>query len=267
MPELPEVEILRKYFELTSLHKKIENVETKTDYVLKDISPQWLGRKLAGQSFKSTHRHGKFFFASLNESSDWLLLHFGMTGGLKYYKDDEKKPDFEKVAFYFKNGFTLGYIDPRKLGKVSIIPDIKEFISEHNIGPDVCSKSFTFEKFNSLLKGRRGMIKPTLMNQNIMAGIGNIYSDEILFQSGIHPETKVNNLNQKEKKEIFNQMKNIMKIVIDNNANPEKLPDSFITPLRDKDNPQCPSCKGHIERKKISGRSAYFCPACQKLKN
>ena len=111
------------------------------------------------------------------------------------------------------------------------------------------------------------MIKPTLMNQNIMAGIGNIYSDEILFQSGIHPETKVNNLNQQEKKEIFNQIKNIMQIVINNNANPEKLPDSFITPLRDKDNPQCPSCKGHIERKKISGRSAYFCPACQKLKN
>ncbi len=267
MPELPEVELLRQYFQSTSLHQKIDDTETQSEIILKNISPQWLGRKLSGNSFESTRRHGKFFFASLETGPDWLVLHFGMTGGLKYYKNPGHKPDYEQISFHFNNGYTLGYISPRKLGEVSIISDVNAFLSDRNIGPDVCSDSFDFDNFCSLLKGRHGMIKPALMNQSIMAGIGNIYSDEILYQAKVHPETKVNNLTKEDLKEIFDQIEIVMRTIIEKKANPDEYPDSFITPLRGKDSPKCPSCNGDFVNKKISGRSAYFCPHCQKINN
>ena len=265
MPELPDVETLRRYFSSTALHQKIESVETNSDYVLKDITPQWLGRKLSGNAFSVARRHGKFFFAGLEQSSDWLLLHFGMTGNLKYYQDMDEQPQHELVAFHFDNGYTLAYVMTRKLGEVRIISGVDEFIQKRNLGPDVCGDDFTWDCFKSLLHGRHGMIKPTLMNQSIMAGIGNVYSDEILYQSRTHPKTPVNHLTGDQMHRIYDQIDKVLRTAIDHQADPNQFPDSYITPLRGQDEADCPGCSGKLAHLTVSGRTSYYCPDCQEL--
>lgn len=264
MPELPDVEVLGRYFESTALHKQIDSVDVRSDYVLKGISRNELKDHLIGKAFGMVKRHGKFLFANFEDSNEWLVLHFGMTGDLKYYKKEDREPEYDLVSIQFENGYQLAYVMTRKLGEVRIINDKQAFIQERELGPDVYSDAFTFDKFKELLTGRRGMIKPTLMNQGIMAGIGNVYSDEILFQTGIHPETKVNQLTGEDLRKIYQVMQDVLQTSIDNQAIPDHFPDDYITPLRGEEGASCPKCKGKLKRIVVSGRSSYFCPECQK---
>ena len=265
MPELPDVEVLKRYLNSTSLHQKIKDVQVESDMILKEVSPQKLRRELVDQKFESTDRHGKFMFVEL-QNGHWMVLHFGMTGDLKYYKNEEERPEYELVAFKFANGYQLDYIMTRKLGEVRVIEDISKFVDERELGPDVMAEDFTFDKFKQILSNRRGMIKSTLMNQNIMAGIGNVYSDEILFQAGIHPRTTVDQLDEDELKEIYEERYKVLETAIDYQAIPDDFPDSYLTPLRGEEDAKCPKCGGEIERVDVSGRTAYYCPNCQKLK-
>lgn len=260
MPELPDVEVFRRYLNATSLHQEIQAVEIRTEQILEGTSLRKLKYGLKDHSFHSTDRHGKYLFVTLNDQI--LVLHFGMTGNLKYYKDPDKEPEYTKFLIGFKNGYHLALVMPRKLGLVRLISDVKKFIQEKELGPDVCEDDFDHDKFRSLLKGRRGMIKPILMNQQIMAGIGNIYSDEILFQARVHPEKPVNQLEDAVLREIFKATREVLETAIENQADPEQFPASWIIPHREKGG-ECPNCGGEVRNITVSGRSAYYCPNCQ----
>jgi formamidopyrimidine-DNA glycosylase len=110
------------------------------------------------------------------------------------------------------------------------------------------------------------MLKTTLMNQGVMAGIGNVYSDEILYQARLHPRTKVNALEEGDLRRLYDCMQEVLDTAIACRAVPEDFPDSYLTPLRGKAGTQCPGCGGEIERIEVSGRGAYYCPECQKKK-
>ncbi|MGA1840732.1 MAG: zinc finger domain-containing protein [bacterium] len=101
------------------------------------------------------------------------------------------------------------------------------------------------------------------MNQRIMAGIGNIYADEILFQAKVHPQTNSGRLDDKMLESVFQQMKRILQTAIEKKANPSKMPHSWLFPRR-KDGEECPLCGGDIGKLKVSGRTAYYCPSCQR---
>ncbi len=264
MPELPDVEWLKRYFDATALHKTVTAVKVDSGDVLKNISIKRFKSTLKDKTFAQTRRHGKFLFAGFSDQSGWLVLHFGMTGDLKYYKKGEKDPEYDLVRFDFTNDYHLAYVMVRKLGELQIISDPGEFIKRRELGPDVFADSFTFESFQNVLAGRHGMIKPALMNQSIMAGIGNVYSDEILFQAGVHPETKVNQLDQTSLKKIFDEMQHVLQTAVNHKAQPDEYPDSFITPLRGEDDAECPRCAGKLKKLSVSGRSAIYCPDCQK---
>jgi formamidopyrimidine-DNA glycosylase len=266
LPELPDVQVLREYVDATSLHKRIEDVDVISDYILKDVSSSGLSSGLRNHQFESTERHGKFLFILL-EYGRFLMLHFGMSGSLKYYKleDNVVLPDYSQVHFDFENGYRLSLIMPRKLGEVRLLDDMQSFIKQRGLGPDVSADDFTFEKFKDLLAGRRGMIKSTLMNQGIMAGIGNVYSDEILYQARIHPKTRVNRLSEEDLKLIYQKMNHVLRIAIERRANPSDFPEGYLTPLRGGEEVKCPRCEGKIVHIKVSGRTAYFCPACQRI--
>lgn len=193
MPELPDVEIFNRYIDSTALHKRITDVTVKDDYVLKNISSDSLKNCLHGQAINSTRRHGKYLFLKLS-SSHTLLFHFGMTGFPKYFKNEEEYPDHARLLLAFENGYFLAYDSQRKLGEIRIIEDDRTFIDDLEMGPDALDKDLDLKAFLKLFEGRRGMIKPALMDQEVIAGIGNVYSDEILFQAGIHPKSKVANL-------------------------------------------------------------------------
>lgn len=261
MPELPDVEIYRRYIDATSLHQSIQSIQIKGKR-LADSPISSIKRAVEHASFKETERIGKYLFVKL-EGSDWLVFHFGMTGTLEYYKDDtaeERTPSHSQVLIRFSNGYTLAYISPRKLGKVLLAGSLEEFREKEGLGPDALS--FTETEFLSLLHKKRGMIKTALMDQSSISGLGNIYTDEVLFQSGIHPKRESKTLSDKETRELFRGMRETLTTSIDAKADPSDMPKHFLLPRREP-GATCPRCGGSIEKIKVGGRGTYFCPHCQ----
>lgn len=259
MPELPDIEIRKRYLDSTSLHQKIEAVEVNAPIVLDGLTPAALGKALVGQSFESTRRHGKHLFVELSEG-DWMNMHFGMTGDLQYYKKPERQPDYSQVLFHFQNDYQLAYVMPRKLGHIRLIDSIGAFIEEKELGPDALEVGF--DRFHELFSGRRGMIKPALMDQSILAGIGNVYSDEILYQARIYPRKQIKELEDGGLRKVYNSMKEVFETALEHNSEPAQYPDSFLIHHRSEGEP-CPRCGGEVQKIDVSGRSGYYCPDCQ----
>lgn len=257
MPELPDVEILRKYFNCTSLNQVVTQVDVRSKKIL-EVNNADLIQALKHHEFAETRRHGKHLFAKLNKQ--WLMFHFGMTGDLKYFKNMKKDPKHDRLLLTFSNGYHLAFINQRLLGKVDLTNSVEDFIEKNNLGPD--AMEITLENFQKIFN-RRKNVKKTLMDQKLVAGVGNIYADEILFQSKIHPKTQSKKLTKNKIKEIYETMKHVFKIAIKNNADPEQFPRSYIIPYR-KEGKKCPNCKEKIQRIEVSGRGAFICPKCQK---
>lgn len=259
MPELPDVEVFKRYLDATALYQTITEVEVESARVLEGVSKTMLQKNLKGRQFQSTHRHGKHLLAAL-DGGPWLTLHFGMTGYLKYFKEMDKEPEHDRLLISFANGFHLAYVSQRKLGSVGLTDEVENFIEEKELGPDALG--LDLEDFRQVIKGRRGVIKSLLMNQQHLAGIGNVYSDEILFQSKLHPKSKVNNLNADAVERLFEAMQEVLHKAIVAQADPARFPDSFLIPHRQPGG-TCPRCQGKVEKISVSGRSSYYCPACQ----
>ncbi len=259
MPELPDIAVLKIYLDATSLHKEIEDVEVKHVKILQDISSRSLVRELKGKRFERSLRHGKYLFVELNQGP-WVSLHFGMTGSLEYHKRNRDAPQYTRVAFVFSQNYELAYISKRLLGAVSLSDSPEEFIERHGLGPDALD--LDLQRFKRLLDGRRGGIKSALMNQELMAGIGNVYSDEILFQAGVMPVAKVQALDEERIETLYDSMQTVLTTAIEHKANPSQFPETFLTPQRT-EAARCPRCGGPIRKKQVSQRAAYFCPHCQ----
>jgi formamidopyrimidine-DNA glycosylase len=262
MPELPDVEVFRNYLNRTASNKKIDNVEVQDKDVLEGISARSLQIKLKGAKFKETDRLGKYMLVRFGKKS-WLVLHFGMTGFLRYYKNEEEEPDHARVIFNFANRYKLAYDNQRKLGKVDIADGIEEYAEENEIGPDVLKDEFDLKRFREIMAQKRGLIKSTLMDQKSMAGIGNIYSDEILFRAGIHPASMTEKLDDKQVKKIFRALKTVLKKAVEAEVDPQKMPGSYLLPNREEGH-KCPKCDGKIKTRKFSGRTGYYCNKNQK---
>ena len=262
MPELPDVENFRRYFNRTSLHKQIEKVDVGAKRMLKGVSLRTLQMNLLNEKFDKTSRHAKYLFAHTNNDKI-MVLHFGMTGSLHYYKDDKDKPEHTRMLIYFKNGYHLAFDCPRKFGNIFLIEDKQKFIEKKKLGPDPAADKFNLLKFREILDGKRGTIKSTLMDQKTISGLGNIYSDEILFNAGIHPASKTEKLNNDQIAKIYHMMDKVLNKVIDINADIQKMPRTYLLPNR-KPGEDCPRCSGKIRKKTIGGRSAYFCDKHQK---
>lgn len=259
MPELPDLAVYKHYFDATSLHQEISAVDLKEGGLLKNTSLSELKDALLGHEFLSTRRYGKWLFSELDHDP-WLVLHFGMTGELKYFRDQDDVPQYSQLLICFANGDQLAYVSIRKLGEIRFIQEVDPFLQAKQLGPD--AQTLDQAQFLALLKDRRGMIKSALMDQQLIAGIGNVYSDEILFQAGIHPRTPVSELEIVQLRKIFRQLGQVLETSIENQADPDQFPDHYLTPRRDIPG-SCPRCGGKLEKAAVSGRGAYYCPACQ----
>ena len=259
MPELPDVEIFKKYVDSTSLHKKVNQVEVKDSSVLK-VASQTLKNNLEARTFEKAERRGKHLFVSTNDQK-WLALHFGMTGSLYYSETKNDFPAHTLVLFHFDSGGHLAYGCQRKLGAIDVAESPDQFCEEHDIGEDALEVGR--DTFRQLLGKEQRMIKSVLMDQSVIAGLGNIYSDEVLYQTKIHPKTKTSNLSDEQIKNLYQNIQRILKTSVNNQADPEKLPTHYLITHR-KEGAECPECGSPIKRIKISGRGSYFCPNCQK---
>jgi formamidopyrimidine-DNA glycosylase len=262
MPELPEVASFRKYFERTALDRQIAFALVKNPRILRGISQADFERQLSGSRFRSASQHGKYLFGGL-ATGKWLVMHFGMTGFLEYIENGCREPAYSRLLIGFRNGGTLAYVNPRMLGWVGICGSIEEIIDAKKLGPSALDSGLDFEVFSKRLSGKKSPVKSALMDQSTVAGIGNIYSDEILFQAGIHPAIRVNSLDGSQLKEIFVQMREVLGTAVKHGADLSRFPQNYLLPNRSKKG-ACPVCGTKWETMKLGGRTAYFCPKCQK---
>lgn len=257
MPELPDVQVFKEYVDATSLYHGIDAVHLREPALVEDVSPRTVRRHLTGRALASARRHGKYLFLEISDDPDWLLLHFGMTGSLRYYRRGNE-PAYTKLRLDFDNRYSLAYINKRKLGRISLVDGVADFVERQDLGPDPLADDFDLATFRSVLEGHRGSVKGLLMNQSALAGLGNVYVDEVLFQAGIHPETSVDRLDQHVVGKLFRTMERVLRKAIEARADVRRLPSTWLLPHREPD-ATCPRCGGSIRRIRVSGRATYVC--------
>jgi formamidopyrimidine-DNA glycosylase len=260
MPELPEVEIFKRYLDATSLHQRIDDVDVRNTYILKETSARELARGLKGRRFESSRRHGKHLFVRA-DGELWLRLHFGMTGSLEYFKDDEQAPRHARVLFVFANNHRLVFDDQRQFGQIGLLKDVDEFLKQRALGPDALDLGLG--EFRKILGKHRGAMKSILMNQRLISGIGNIYADEILFRARIHPATQIARSNDKALTKLFRATHYVLRKAIAAKADTNQMPQSWLLSHRGKGE-KCARCGSRLKSATIGGRTAWFCPHCQR---
>ena len=259
MPELPHVQILKEYLDATALHKRIDHVYVSADRTLGDVSASTLRRHLEGGELVETRRHGKELFVHVEDDA-WLRLHFGMTGSLQYFENGGAEgvdPEHTRLRLDFEGGGHLAFLNPRKLGEIGWVERPDAYVEEEGLGPDALDGSFGAEHLRSAFEGRRATVKSALMDQSLVAGIGNVYADEILFQARIHPETEAGDLEPERIEEIHRQIRRVLEAAVEGRL--EDVPDWFLLPHRESGG-TCPECGTEVERIEVSGRATWFCP-------
>ena len=234
MPELPEVEIFRQVAD-SCRGRAINQASIADPGILEGIPAQDLERRLKGESLRSSRRHGKHLFLELSGAGT-LAMHFGMNGSLKLVSESEPDPSYARLQLYFEKGDRLVYVNPRQLGRVSLAENAEAFIAETDLGPDVLDAAFNSHAFVAILASNKRDIKSVLMDQALMAGIGNIYSDEILFQARLFPGTAANQLKGKRATELFRAMRKTLQSAINSGGGSEqsveRLPKGFLLTQR-----------------------------------
>jgi len=259
MPELPDVENFRRYMEQHAMKQVVSEVRVTDDRILADISADQLQERMAGNQFVSTRRHGKYLLAKMS-SGGWAVFHFGMTGFFVYGASADVYPKHARAVFTFEDGHFLAFDCQRLLGRLTWTDTGEDYIASQKLGPDALE--LDFKSFADKVAGARTMVKSALMNQERVAGIGNVYSDEILFQARIHPKTTISRLDEDRLEHLYQAMRDVLETAIECEAVPEKFPADYLLPHRSEGD-ACPVCGGRIQKIKISGRTAYMCEKCQ----
>lgn len=265
MPELPDVEGFKRVLTRSALRKTIDRVVVSDARILGDLSARTLAARLEGAKLVAARRHGKHLMAGIDRGG-WLTLHFGMTGALHFVRDPDQQPAFTRVRLDFANDGCLAYTNKRMIGRVGFARDAADFIVDERLGPDALDPRFDFQAFKTAVLGLKRDVKSVLMDQEIVAGIGNIYSDEILFQARINPAARVDKLASTQLKRLFQETRKVLKTAIARGAGSEqfvdRMPKGALLPERRKGG-HCPRCRSPLKVFKVGGRTAYCCSRCQ----
>ncbi len=274
MPELPEVETYRGQFNKEVAGKRVMGVKLLWSGVVRHPKPRTFVRKMKGQTLGKAERRGKFLIIPLS-SGDTLVFHFGMTGLLHYLDPSEELSPHTRAIFYLDDGKELRYIDIRKLGGMYLVKgrDFSPITELVNLGVEPLSDEFTFEKFKELASGRKQQLKPFLMRQDIIAGIGNIYANEIMWEAKLHPTTNVAELTERQLRALHEAIrKKLAEGVAAGGCSVEEFLDLYGRPgkfqemlnVYQREGQPCPRCRTKIVRITMGGRGTYFCPRCQR---
>ena len=291
MPELPEVETTVRDLKKKILGRKIEDIWSDFEKMVKRPENfKEFKKELIKRKIENIKRRGKNILFDLSGEKT-LLIHQKLTGHLLLGRWEKKKDKWKSLKkgplsndpmnkflhliFWLDNGQMLALSDLRKFAKVELWDrkELEESEGIKNLGLEPLEKSFNFEKFKNCFKNKKGEIKQVLMDQTVIAGIGNIYSDEILWEAKIHPFRKIPKLNQSEFKKIYNALQRILKKAIElqgesisdfRRVSGEKGRFDRLRKVYRKEGEKCLRCEAIIKKAKIAGRSAHFCPKCQK---
>jgi formamidopyrimidine-DNA glycosylase len=262
MPELPEVEVRLRYLRRTALGRRLERVLVTAPGMIKSSNAAAFARGLRGRRMMEASRRGKYLIITLDNGRA-LILHFGMGGDLHHYSNPAEKPDYTRIEFRLDDGSRLAFTCPRKICRVMLVDDISTVPALREMGPEPLGRGFSLARFARLIEeSPRRQIKPLLMDQTKVAGVGNIYADQILFESSVRPDRPADSLTEEEVRRIHHETRRTLRRAIPVAAE-EDFPREFLVSLSSSA-ASCRQCSSVIERKRIGGRTAYFCPTCQK---
>jgi formamidopyrimidine-DNA glycosylase len=294
MPELPEVETIRLGLLGRVCNKRIEQVEIRCERIILRPEPREMAAALSGQMIRDIQRRGKFLLFEFDELR--LLVHLGMSGQLTYWDKSQRNDEsffvtvtglqqarqhavdkHTHVSFYFADGNAMHYRDIRQFGKWRLyrseaFHEAREF---WQLGLEPFDKSYTRSKFLERFQNRKLRIKSLLLNQTFVAGVGNIYADEALFEAGIHPERRAHSLSPAEKQRLFRAIPKVLRRGLKHggtsfqnyfNADGEAGTNQETLRVYGREGGKCRRCRTSIMRIVVSQRGTHFCPGCQPAK-
>lgn len=260
MPELPEVEMVRRYLEERCQGRRIERVKVLDEGILDGVTRSAFVHAIQGREIIEASRHGKQLFLDLGATL--MTVHLGMTGDLLLLEEGERPPSHMRVLLTLEGAAHLAYDDPRKFGAIGLTCSRADFVTGHRLGPDALSISK--REFVTRVKRSRRAIKSVLLDQHVLAGVGNLYADESLYQARVHPLLPADQLPQASLERIWAEVRRVLKTSIKVSTDFRLLPQSFLLRNRVAGSP-CPRDNGSLHSLKIGGRTTIFCPACQVL--
>ena len=274
MPELPEVETVRRGLEKLILGKKISNIEIHYPKMIKTDLEQFQ-KEMPGQVIQTMGRRGKYLLFYLSDKV--LISHLRMEGKYFYYPDQVPERKHAHVLIHFEDGGSLVYEDVRKFGTLELLaPELLDsyFISK-KLGPEPNEKDFDLGSFKLALKKSKKPIKTHLLDQTLVAGLGNIYVDEVLWRAKVHPSRTSNSLTTQEARKVHDETINVLGQAVEKggstirtytNAFGEDGTMQDFHQVYDKTGEACSRCGAIIEKIQLGGRGTHFCPKCQRRK-
>ena len=257
VPELPDIEGFRRELANTLPRRRIQRVTVRDPGILRNTSVAALGRRLTGHRFRNPRRHGKWLI--LPTDGPTLLIHSGMTGH-PYYADAGAEPEkYERLVVTLDKG-ELRYSDLRKLRGVWVADgddDLADLLGPQ--GPDALGMDL--RTFRDVFAGRRGQLKPTLMDQSVIAGLGNLLTDEICWRARLRPTRAVAELEADEIKRLHTAMTQVLRTSVRHGRVPRLS--RWLAGVRDDPDPSCPRCGTRLRHARVGGRTSLWCPHCQ----
>ncbi len=262
MPELPEVELVRRRLEEEALGRRITSVVVLDAKRLEGTDPDELVGRLVGKDFVHAGRIGKQLFLEVEGGA--LTIHLGLTGDVSIGRVEDDLPRFARLVVEFDDARRLVFEDMRRFGRAGFTNDVRQFVEKKGIAPDVMTvPSGSFAK---RMKRHRRAIKTVLLDQSVVSGIGNLYADEALFQSGIHPLTLASALDDDELRKLWRDIRRVMRRSLAVGSDFDRLPRSYLLRNR-REGRRCPGNKGaRLVTITVGGRTTVYCPARQRMK-
>lgn len=265
MPELPEVETVRRRLAAKLTGKKILKAEVFWDRTIDRPSAKEFKRILPGHKIVSIKRRGKYLLFELAPKR-FLLAHLRMSGDLLISPSSIKVSKHVRSELHFSGGLSLQFEDTRKFGRMYLVSDADEIVGK--IGPEPLGEEFSSELFFKMLKSKKGAIKPLLLNQTFLAGLGNIYVVESLWRAKIHPLKRAHKISASEARSLFKVIRDILSEAIKNSGT--DIGDGvweaggYRTRVYGRAGKPCLRCKIPIKRIVVGQRGTEFCPTCQR---
>ena len=273
MPELPEVESIKLTLAKKILGKTIIGVKIIWPPAAESMLDRDFSELVVNTVIEEINRRGKYLLIQLSNGLT-MIIHFRMTGRLIYYPENHPLDKHTHIVFYLENG-EMHYSDIRKFGRVQLVAttDIKTVASLSKLGPEPLDETFAFDKLGKQLSSKKKCIKASLLDQTVIAGLGNIYVDEALFRAAILPDRNTNSLKISEIILLYNSISGVLNEGIeargtsfrdyrDADGNKGLFQDSLM--VYGRGGQECKVCGQVLERKKIAGRTTVFCTQCQK---
>ena len=272
MPELPEVETVRRGLEKLILGKKISSIEIRYPKMIKTDLDQFQ-KEVPGQEIQSMGRRGKYLLFYLTDKV--LISHLRMEGKYFYYPGQVPERKHAHIFIQFEDGGTLVYEDVRKFGTMELLaPELLDayFVSK-KLGPEPTEEDFDLEIFIGALKKSKKPIKSHLLDQTLVAGLGNIYVDEVLWKAKVHPSRASKSLSAQEARKVHDQTIEVLGQAVEKggstirtytNAFGEDGTMQDFHQVYDKAGQACSRCGTVIEKIQLGGRGTHFCPQCQR---